>query len=496
MEAGTLTTRADREPARRLGPLRSKRLLSFAGDERLVEQIRRGNEAAFEVAFERHGAGILAFCRHMLGSREEAEDAVQHTFAAAFKDLQAHSDRRIALKAWLYTIARNRCVSVLRARRERALELYELPTDGLSEQVERRAELRELLADVGELPEEQRAALLLAEAAGLSHAEVAQVLGCEVGSVKGLVFRARSSLIERRTARETPCGEIREQLETLRGGALRRNELRHHLRRCPGCRAYREEVRRQRQLLAAALPVVPSLGLKSSVMGAAGLTGGAVGGASAGGVAFGSAAVAKVAMMGVLAGGSVVAGEVAIEQVTQQDRGVQVTPAAQGVPGGDNAQGEAVGPAAAHPPVETRGAHVELIRSERSHGLRGAEQRSDRAQGNAYAGSKRGAGKPAGTAEGTNSAGGRRLGQQKRDARLDGATRGQGHEKGPGGGAQGQNRPERPATLRPAPPERPTPQEKAVQPSVQESDAPVPVPDATPEASPETSAPGQVKLPE
>src|SRR5215208_2753569 len=303
MEAGALTTRADGEPARRRGPMGSKRLLSLAGDERLVEQIQRGNEAAFEVAFERHGAGILAFCRHMVGSHEEAEDVVQHTFAAAFKDLQRDGERTIALKAWLYTIARNRCVSVLRARREQAAELHELPTDGLSEQVEQRAELRELLADVRELPEEQRAALLLAEAAGLSHAEVAQVLGCEVGSVKGLVFRGRSALIERRVARETPCSEIREQLATLRGGALRRNELRHHLRGCPGCTAYRDEVRRQRQVLATALPVAPSLGLKASVMSAAGITGGAAGGAAAGGLALGSAALAKVALVGVLAGG-------------------------------------------------------------------------------------------------------------------------------------------------------------------------------------------------
>src|SRR5687767_8219100 len=97
---------------------RSKRVLALAGDERLVQQIRRGNELAFEVAFERHGAGILGFCRHMLGSPEEAEDAVQHTFAAAFRDLQRGDERDIALKAWLYTIARNRCISVLRARRE------------------------------------------------------------------------------------------------------------------------------------------------------------------------------------------------------------------------------------------------------------------------------------------------------------------------------------------------------------------------------------------
>src|SRR3954454_15425875 len=282
----------------------------MARDDRLVDQIRRGNEAAFEVAFERHGAGILAFCRHMLGSREEAEDVVQHTFAAAYKDLLGGGRRKIALKAWLYTIARNRCVSVLRARREHASELHELPTGGVSAQGEQRAELRELLADVRQLPEEQRAALLLAEAAGLSHAEVADVLGCEVASVKGIVFRARSSLIERRAARHTPCSEIREQLANLRGGALRRNELRHHLRRCPGCTAYREEVRRQRKLLAAALPVAPSFGLKASVMGAAGITSGAAaGGAAGGGLALGSAALAKVAVVGVLAGGSVVAGE-------------------------------------------------------------------------------------------------------------------------------------------------------------------------------------------
>ncbi len=187
--------------------------------------------------------------------REEAEDAVQHTFAAAFNDLQRGGERQIALKPWLYTIARNRCLSLLRARREQTAELEEIPTDGLHEQVERRAELRELLGDLRELPEEQRAALLLAEAADLSHAEVADVLGCEVGRVKALVFRARSGLIERREARETPCADIREQLANLRGGSLRRSELRHHLRHCPGCSDYREQVRRQRQMLAVALPV-------------------------------------------------------------------------------------------------------------------------------------------------------------------------------------------------------------------------------------------------
>src|SRR5215204_4620140 len=281
-----LTTRM---PGRRFG---SKRLLALAGDERLVQQIRRGNELAFEIAFERHGSGILAFCRHMLGSREEAEDAVQHTFAAAFNDLQRSGERKITLKPWLYTIARNRCLSVLRSRREQTSELSELPTEGLHEQVVRRTELRELLADLRDLPEDQRAALLLAESADLSHAEVAGVLGCEVARVKALVFRARSGLIERREARETPCAEIREQLANLRGGSLRRSELRHHVRHCPGCSDYREQVRHQRQMFAAALPVVPSIGLKSSVLSAAGIGGGAAGGGAAG-AAGGCAAAAS-----------------------------------------------------------------------------------------------------------------------------------------------------------------------------------------------------------
>ena len=152
------------------------------------------------------------------------------------------------------------------------------PRTALSEQVEQRDELRQLLADLGEVPHEQRAALLLAELGDLSHAEIAGVLGCEVPRVKALVFRARNSLIQRREARDVSCIEIQEQLANLRGGSLRRNELRLHLRECSACSAYREQVKHQRRLLAAALPVAPSLGLKSSVFAAIGIGGGSAGG--------------------------------------------------------------------------------------------------------------------------------------------------------------------------------------------------------------------------
>jgi RNA polymerase sigma factor (sigma-70 family) len=304
--------------------LRSRRLLRLAGDDRLVRQVQQGSEAAFEVVFERYSASILAFCRHMLGSPQEAEDALQVTFSAAYRDLQRRPEREITLKPWLFTIARNNCLSVLRARRELPSQLPDLETAGLAEQVERRAELRALLADVHELPEDQRAALLLAEAGGLAHVEIAAVLGCEVDRVKALVYRARSNLIARRDARERPCHEVREQLANLRGGSLRRTELRLHLRECPGCRDFREQVKRQRQLLAAALPVTPAFGLKASVLGAIGIGGGAGGG---------GAAAAKVAVVAAIAAGGVAGGTAVVEKANHAPPARQVSGAPEPAPG-------------------------------------------------------------------------------------------------------------------------------------------------------------------
>ena len=114
------TSAASRPIPRPTGAPRSAVLLRLASDERLVAHVRGGSEAAFEVLYDRHHRGILGFCRHMLGSVQEAEDALQHTFMAAYRDMVG-SDKPIQLRAWLYTIARNRCYSTLRARRERPL---------------------------------------------------------------------------------------------------------------------------------------------------------------------------------------------------------------------------------------------------------------------------------------------------------------------------------------------------------------------------------------
>ncbi len=293
-------------PSRRSGPRLPARLLRLASDERLVAQVRGGSPAAFEAVYDRYHRGILSFCRHMLGSAEEAEDAVQHTFMAAYRDLVAE-DKDVFLRAWLYAIARNRCLSVLRARREHPSDdIDQVSTVALNEEVERRQDLRDLLQDVSELPDDQRAALVLAEVGDLSHDEIGAVIGCRRDKVKALVFQARTSLAASRTARETPCGEVREQLAVLSGGALRRSHLKRHVDQCAGCSDWHATVRAQRRALAAVLPVLPSALLKDHALGA--VFSGAAGGGAAAAAGSGAAGTGVMAAAGSGGGGVIGAG--------------------------------------------------------------------------------------------------------------------------------------------------------------------------------------------
>jgi len=279
-------------------------LFRFASDEHLVDRVRAGSAPAFETLFDRHHRPLLAFCHHMLGSAADAEDAVQHTFMAAYADLM-RSDKPIALRPWLYSIARHRCLSMLRARRERPVaELPEPDVDHLTTAVDVREELRATLADIAQLPDDQRAALILAELGDASHAEIAQVLGCRQEKVKALVFQARTMLAAGRTARDTPCAEIREQL-AVGGLAIRRTSLRRHVRDCPGCSEFREHLQLQRRRLRILLPIAPSLGLKRAVLGAVCSSGGggALTGVTAAVSTLGLGGVAATAIVSVAVAG-------------------------------------------------------------------------------------------------------------------------------------------------------------------------------------------------
>jgi RNA polymerase sigma factor (sigma-70 family) len=294
-----------------LSPRRSAgRLLRAAGDDRLLARLRAGDDAAFEVIYDRHHAALLAFCRHMLGSQEEAEDALQQVFMCAHRSLRV-DQRAIQLKPWLYAIARNRCLSMLRVRRQAVVldDVVQPSTDGLAveTEVEQRQDLRELLGDLAGLPDDQRAALLLAELEDLSHEQIAEALDVRREKVKALVFQARESLMNTRQAREADCHDIQEQLASLRGGSLRRTQLSRHVSGCPDCAAFKAEVQRQKAAMALLLPVLPGQMLKSSIL--AGIFGGGGGGGGATLVAGGAASAGGGSLLsgGLMAKGLAVA---------------------------------------------------------------------------------------------------------------------------------------------------------------------------------------------
>src|SRR5664280_1698511 len=108
MEVSTLT-----HPGAMSGLRGPSAMLRLQSDERLIALTRRGQHAAFETLCSRYQSRLLSFCRHMLNSREDAEDVLQEVYAAAFNAVLA-DDREINVKPWLYRIARNRSLNHLR----------------------------------------------------------------------------------------------------------------------------------------------------------------------------------------------------------------------------------------------------------------------------------------------------------------------------------------------------------------------------------------------
>jgi RNA polymerase sigma factor (sigma-70 family) len=283
-------------------------------DEKLVALIRRGHHGAFEALVQRYQPRLLAFCRHMLSSREDAEDVLQEVFAAAFNAICA-DDRPINARPWLYRIARNRCLNHLRRPQptgQDSMDIYE--RDGgatTADTVHRREEFRQIVGDVQELPETQRTALLLREIDALSYDQIAEAMDTTVPSVKSLLVRARVALAEAAEARLLTCDEVRLELGSVAEGIARSSApVRRHLKSCERCRIFRTELRKTSKALAAIYPIGPLLILKKlgiAKLGFGGAAGAAVsssGGAAAGGMAGAAAGAAG----SITAGGAVSAG--------------------------------------------------------------------------------------------------------------------------------------------------------------------------------------------
>ncbi len=308
--------------------------LKLQSDEKLVQLTRRGNQAAYEALVARYDARLLGFTRHMLGSREDAEDVVQETFAAAFNAMVA-DDRPINVKPWLYRIARNRSLNHLRRNTAIAVDSFDhhVAEHGqtTADKVHKREDFRQLMADVQDLPETQRTALLLREIDALSYDQIAESMETTVPSVKSLLVRARVGLAEAAEARKLSCEDVREELGEVAEGLKRMSPpVRRHLRECDRCSAFRQSIKDTNKALALMLPIGPlllikklflaQLGTTASAGGsaAAGAAGAAAGGAAAastgGAISAGVGAVATKAAATLAAAAIVTAGAVEVDQ--------------------------------------------------------------------------------------------------------------------------------------------------------------------------------------
>jgi RNA polymerase sigma factor (sigma-70 family) len=168
--------------------------------------------------YERYARQIHAYCLHHLGSREEAEDAVQSTFLNAFRGLKRGVDPEFE-SAWLYKIAENVCLTRLRSssRRRRIESPGDLDAmqDLLPSSEADNDELIRLPEALEEMPEQQRRALLLREWQGLSYREIADELSLSQSAVETLLFRARRSLASALTDEQ---GLKKGGLQKLRAG--------------------------------------------------------------------------------------------------------------------------------------------------------------------------------------------------------------------------------------------------------------------------------------
>ncbi|MCW3009918.1 MAG: polymerase, sigma-24 subunit, subfamily, partial [Solirubrobacterales bacterium] len=258
---------------------RGGRLLRLRTDDQLVALFRLGNEDAFRVIHDRYRARLFAYTRQMLaGSRSDADDALQDVFLRAYGALRA-DDRPVTLRAWLYRVAHNRSIDHLRRPANQPTgELYDSLSslaDPLAD-LQRREDLRRLVADVRALPEQQRSALLMRELEGLTYVELADALGVTIPSVKSLLVRARIGLTEAREARDTACVDIRLDVAAAHDRGVRMNaRARRHLRECSGCTEYRARLRTVREGFAALGGSPWSAGLLAKLLGLGGAGGGA-----------------------------------------------------------------------------------------------------------------------------------------------------------------------------------------------------------------------------
>jgi len=302
-------------------------------DERLVHRATSGDERAFAAIFRRYHQDLYRYCVAIVGDSEDAEDALQNTMVRVMRALPGEQ-RQIRLKPWLYRIAHNEAIEVLRHRP--AAEQLDPELAGTAptppDQAEQRARMRRLVVDMGELPDRQRGALVMRELSGLDFEEIGAALNTSPAVARQTLYEARLSLRQMEEGRELNCDEVMRALSDADGRVTRRRDLRAHLRECSSCHDFAAGMRSRSADFAAIapLPAVAAAGILHGLVGAGG-SGGAAAAGSAGGAAAGKVVGGSALGGSILAKSAVTVAVVAVIGVKVADRGGLVDV---GLPGG------------------------------------------------------------------------------------------------------------------------------------------------------------------
>ncbi len=175
-------------------------------DAAFVAKARAGDADAFGALVERHGRALFRLAFRMTGNQQDAEDVVQESFLRAYRQL-SRFDERATFGTWLYRIASNYSLDLVRSRKRRLEHMVPSPGEGddpvqalpspepTPERFALSSEMRERVADaMQELSGTERTAFVLRHFEGMCIEEVSRVLECQPGAAKHSVFRAVQKL--------------------------------------------------------------------------------------------------------------------------------------------------------------------------------------------------------------------------------------------------------------------------------------------------------------
>jgi len=162
--------------------------METSDDLYLTAQAAAGDDAAFNVLFHRHAPSLAKWCAAKLKDPALIEDIIQETFFALWR--QAPTLREGSIKAWLFTVARNKLIDALRKQQPLVTD-DQLQQVGCSEEPWQHPFLEQELA---KLPSSQRDVFLLTFICGLSYREISQIMDIPVGTVKSRMYHCRRVL--------------------------------------------------------------------------------------------------------------------------------------------------------------------------------------------------------------------------------------------------------------------------------------------------------------